>query len=407
MPLGHAAMKELQPKSSTSIGYHEIRNHEISSEGQPMPTRVLSPKPRTQPRPLMVIVFSTLTLVLWAIGVYYYQVNNFVLFNPDTWWFRPKDFLTVPFLVDSTIAAFKEQWVALLTLAALSFLPLFKRTLQQTPQAQDARNMFLAFVLIEALLVLQLFYLRSRELEFNTFGIFFVVVAGLLGGWRIGVNVGLVNMLFLGILHFYYEVVLAGSDISLVRTLLTEVHLFAPIWGGFIAGYFGERLKLKRFDWPMVLTLGVATELLLMMTTAISSWSPAFYVQRYIYHILATPLMCLGFSWLMHYHLGSSDGKLRMTQTDLALAEAELKALRAQINPHFMVNSLSVIHHLVRTQPDIARNLLLDLSDLFQYSLRAGDFVPLRQELRACAGLFGSRAGPPDQTSKCNVGGAG
>ena len=73
--------------------------------------------------------------------------------------------------------------------------------------------------------------------------------------------------------------------------------------------------------------------------------------------------------------------KLRMTQTELALAEAELKALRAQINPHFMVNSLSVIHHLVRTQPDIARNLLLDLSDLFQHSLRAGDFVPLSQEL--------------------------
>jgi LytS/YehU family sensor histidine kinase len=91
--------------------------------------------------------------------------------------------------------------------------------------------------------------------------------------------------------------------------------------------------------------------------------------------------MCLGFSWLVHVHLSSSDGQLKMTQTDLALAEAELKALRAQINPHFMVNSLSVIHHLVRTQPDVARNLLLDLSDLFQHSLRAGDFVPLSQEL--------------------------
>lgn len=63
------------------------------------------------------------------------------------------------------------------------------------------------------------------------------------------------------------------------------------------------------------------------------------------------------------------------------MVEAELRALRAQINPHSLLNALSVIHHLVRTQPERARELILDLSDLFQHSLRSGQFVTLKQEL--------------------------
>ncbi len=369
-------MKEMQPPSLTFSGYHEI-----SSEGQPMKPRTLPPKPKSQIRPLTVVVVATLALLLWAVGVFYYQINENILFNPESWWFGPKDILNVPFLVDSTIAAFREQWLTLVFFAAFSFLPLFKRAIQDRHRAGDHLKLFLAFVLLEGLLVAQLFYLRSQQQEFNTYGVFYVLVAGFIGGWRLGIQVGLVNMLFMGGIHYYFDVFINGYDTSFIRVLLTELHLIAPIWGGAVAGYVAERLGLKRFDWTFVVTLGILTELFLMITTAISSWAPTHYIQRSLYHVLATPFMFFGFSWLMHYHFSSADGKLRMTQTDLALAEAELKALRAQINPHFMVNSLSVIHHLVRTQPDIARNLLLDLSDLFQHSLRAGDFVPLHQEL--------------------------
>ena len=381
-------MKELQPKASAAIGYYEILNQEIPSEGQPMPTRALNSKPKTQPRPLMVIILATLGLVLWAIGVFYYQVNEFIMLDPQRWWFRPKDILNVPFLVDSTIAAFREQWVALLALSALSFLPLFRRFIHDRVEAKDRLNLFLFLAFVQILLVAQLFYLYSREIDFNTYAVFFVVVAGLLGGWRLGVQVGIVNLLLMGGIFYYEAVTKYNTEFSFMRVMLTELHLLAPIWGGFVAGFLGERLGAQRFNWRFVVTIGVMAELVLVMTTLISSWAPVEYLHRFLSHFLATPLMFMGFSWLMHYHLGNADGKLRMTQTDLALAEAELKALRAQINPHFMVNSLSVIHHLVRTQPDIARNLLLDLSDLFQYSLRAGDFVPLRQESSMCRPIW-------------------
>jgi LytS/YehU family sensor histidine kinase len=372
-----ASNKEMQAMSLTLRAYHEI-----SDDGIPMQSVSATLKPPSRLRPFTVVIMSSAALVLWAVGVFYYNINDYFLFNQDTWWINFRDIFNVPFLVDSTIAAFKEQWVALLALSAFTFLPLCKRAIQDRPRPGDHLKLLLSLAFIHLLLAAQLFYLQGQEIGYSTFGVFFVVVAGLIGGWRLGLQIGIVNMLFFGGIHYYYDIIANEASTSFIRMVLTELHLIAPIWGGAIAGYIGQSLGNKRFNWSFVLGIGLATECLLVATTVISSWAPAAYVQQALYHVLATPLMFLGFSWLMHYHLSSSgEGKLKMTQTELALAEAELKALRAQINPHFMVNSLSVIHHLVRTQPDIARNLLLDLSDLFQHSLRAGDFVPLRQEL--------------------------
>lgn len=62
--------------------------------------------------------------------------------------------------------------------------------------------------------------------------------------------------------------------------------------------------------------------------------------------------------------------------------EAELRALRAQISPHFVYNSLAAIASFVRTDPDRARELLLEFADFTRYSFRAsGAFVPLADEL--------------------------
>ncbi|MBC9956146.1 histidine kinase [Yimella sp. cx-51] len=52
--------------------------------------------------------------------------------------------------------------------------------------------------------------------------------------------------------------------------------------------------------------------------------------------------------------------------------EAELRALRAQISPHFIYNSLGAIASFVRTDPDRARELLLEFADFTRYALRQG-----------------------------------
>lgn len=66
------------------------------------------------------------------------------------------------------------------------------------------------------------------------------------------------------------------------------------------------------------------------------------------------------------------------------LAEAEMRALRAQISPHFVYNSLTTIASFVRTDPERARELLLDFADFARYSFRnPRDFTTLADELRS------------------------
>ncbi len=66
------------------------------------------------------------------------------------------------------------------------------------------------------------------------------------------------------------------------------------------------------------------------------------------------------------------------------LMEAELRALRAQISPHFIYNSLTAIASFVRTDPERARELLLEFADFTRYSFRRhGDFTTLAEELRS------------------------
>ncbi|MFJ5547911.1 sensor histidine kinase [Streptomyces sp. NPDC093225] len=79
------------------------------------------------------------------------------------------------------------------------------------------------------------------------------------------------------------------------------------------------------------------------------------------------------------------------------LIEAEIKALRAQISPHFIFNSLAAIASFVRTDPERARELLLEFADFTRYSFRShGEFTQLDDELRSIEqylALAGARFG--------------
>jgi two-component system LytT family sensor kinase len=66
------------------------------------------------------------------------------------------------------------------------------------------------------------------------------------------------------------------------------------------------------------------------------------------------------------------------------LARAELLALRAQISPHFIYNALTAIASFVRTDPELARELILEFAEFTRYSFRAhGEFTTLAEELRS------------------------
>ncbi|PLX29852.1 MAG: hypothetical protein C0604_09705 [Clostridiales bacterium] len=64
------------------------------------------------------------------------------------------------------------------------------------------------------------------------------------------------------------------------------------------------------------------------------------------------------------------------------VAKAELKALQAQINPHFLFNALNTIASFIRTNPDSARNLIFNLCDYIRQNMQISqDEIPLEKEI--------------------------
>lgn len=73
----------------------------------------------------------------------------------------------------------------------------------------------------------------------------------------------------------------------------------------------------------------------------------------------------------------------QMKEEKNLLAEAEIRALQAQINPHFLYNTLNTISFYVRSDPETARKLIKYLSDYFRHSLsNPSKFISLAEEMR-------------------------
>jgi two-component system LytT family sensor kinase len=74
----------------------------------------------------------------------------------------------------------------------------------------------------------------------------------------------------------------------------------------------------------------------------------------------------------------------REEQLKKMLKEAELKALKAQLNPHFLFNSLNSISSLTISDPEGAREMLTQLSDFLRYSLKRKEetLLPLQEEIK-------------------------
>lgn len=90
----------------------------------------------------------------------------------------------------------------------------------------------------------------------------------------------------------------------------------------------------------------------------------------------------------------------REQQLRLLASRAELKALRAQINPHFLFNALNAIAGLIQDQPALADETIEHLAEVFRYTLRKSEteWVRLEEEvefvsayLRVEQARFGNR----------------
>ncbi|MBN8545661.1 MAG: histidine kinase [Ignavibacteria bacterium] len=69
---------------------------------------------------------------------------------------------------------------------------------------------------------------------------------------------------------------------------------------------------------------------------------------------------------------------------EAAVKDFELKALKSQLNPHFMFNAMNGIRALIEEDPEKAKKSITQLSNIFRYSLNIerSETVPLEDEIR-------------------------
>jgi hypothetical protein len=74
---------------------------------------------------------------------------------------------------------------------------------------------------------------------------------------------------------------------------------------------------------------------------------------------------------------------MRRQEMNRLVDQAELRALRSQINPHFLFNALNALYGAIPPEAAAARRMVLNLAEIFRYSLQSDKtFVPLAQEMQ-------------------------
>jgi two-component system LytT family sensor kinase len=124
----------------------------------------------------------------------------------------------------------------------------------------------------------------------------------------------------------------------------------------------------------------------------------------------ASGLMFMACVWAaayvaVHWYRRVREAQLREVQAQLSLQKAELRALQAQVNPHFLFNSLNAIRGTVRENPELAEDMITSLSNLFRRSLRSDgtQLIPLAEEMEAVSDYLALESARFDERLKVSV----
>lgn len=111
-----------------------------------------------------------------------------------------------------------------------------------------------------------------------------------------------------------------------------------------------------------------------------------FYFNTLIVAILQSQIILIVWSLIyfsFHYFRNYKSAEIEKWKLEAVLKDAELTALKTQVNPHFLFNCLNNIRALVLEDTEKARDAITKLSDLLRYSIQYNQKqkVTLREEI--------------------------
>lgn len=171
---------------------------------------------------------------------------------------------------------------------------------------------------------------------------------------------------------------------------LSEWYLWALLAPGVV--WLARRFPIERGHLARSVPVHAAASILV----ALLHWELNNLCRRYVLHYAGATSLVYVFHanvvtyWLLvgamsgyQFYVRYRRGELRGAQLSAQLAEARLQALRAQLHPHFLFNTLNAISALVHRDPEAADRMIARLSDLLRMALEdlGVQEVPLAKEI--------------------------
>jgi len=205
-------------------------------------------------------------------------------------------------------------------------------------------------------------------------------------GWTLYGGLGALMIALFG----YFNTYLLAVEVCVAVVLLLTSHglrlvLLRQGW---------KQLSAGQLLWRLALTLGglaLLAQAVLYVVIRVLVRPPAavggmenglqfvgYTIQTYFVFWLWAALY---FGW--HYLRGYRQSEVDKWKLKAAVREAEMRTLKAQLNPHFLFNGLNNIRALVMEDPTRARTMMTHLSDLLRYSIQVSgtEQVALGHEL--------------------------
>jgi two-component system LytT family sensor kinase len=280
----------------------------------------------------------------------------------------------------------KVGWAASLA-ALLARSATFRRILFTERRDSDQKVQLLLFLTPSLALGILMRLAGYRFADLTLEGSF---VMGLLGGRIVGLLGGSLISLPAFVHHEWLATPMAalvGLVAGLIREILPnkeDVWHFGPFLFLNIPQSLYRFFREARVNWAMLplgacamfelgrIALGHAVPAHWLFSISPPGWAEVLLVVLSTVMAVAVPIKI----W------NNTRIEMNLEQNQQLLLKARMDALSSQINPHFLFNTLNTVSSLIRYEPDMARVVVIKLSNILRRLLRKHEtFVPLRDEL--------------------------